>query len=149
MAKAEVLGEVTTPSGVVVVLDTGLMWLWSHDRPPVMAEGRYGAETEQAANSAADFQLVGPDAEAAGKAFDRQGHPCYLFDLPEKSWSSIRRMFRECVREHGFDVRLVRLKERVTHRARVDLALAYGNGAGPVQYQGLWAAAVGGVPADR
>lgn len=59
MANAEQLGEVTAPSGVVVLLDMGLMWLWSHDRPPVMQSGRYGPETEAAANSAIDFGVVG------------------------------------------------------------------------------------------
>ncbi len=148
MAGPEQLGEVTAPSGVVVVLDMGLMWLWSHDRPPVMRSGRYGPETEAAANSQADFEIVGPDAERAGVAFDRQADPLYLCDIPEHGWASIRRMFNRCVRENGLDARLVRLKERVTHRERVTRAVARG-GAGGVQFQGIWAVAAGGVPADQ
>jgi hypothetical protein len=148
MADVEHLGEVTAPSGVVVVLDMGLMWMWSGDQQPVMAAGRYDPETVAAANSQADFGIVGPDAERAGVAFDHQADPLYLCDIPQHGWARFRRKFNRFVRERGLDARLVRLKERLPHRARVARAVARG-GAGGVQYQGLWAAAAGGVPAGR
>jgi hypothetical protein len=147
MADAEQLGVVMAPSGMVVVLDMGLMWLWSGDRPPVMPEGRSDPETVAAANSQADFGLVGADAERAGVAFDHQADPLYLCDIPQHGWARFRRKFNRFVRERGFDARLVRLKERLTHRARVTRAVQRG-GAGGVQYQGIWAAAAGGVPTE-
>jgi hypothetical protein len=148
MADTEQLGEVTAPSGVVVVLDMGLMWLWSHDRPPVMPAGRYDPELVAAANSQADFGLVGPDAEQAGIAFDHQADPLSLCDIPRHGWARIRRKFNRFVRARGLDARLVRLKQRLTHRARVARAVARG-GAGGLQFQGIWAAAACGVPTDR
>jgi hypothetical protein len=148
MADTEQLGEVTAPSGIVVVLDMGLMWLWSHDRAPTMPAGRYDPETVAAANSQADFELVGPGAEPAGVAFDHQADPRYLCDIPRHGWTRLRRKFNRFVRTRGLDARLARLKQRLTHRARVARAVARG-GAGGVQFQGIWAAAAGGVPADR
>ncbi|MBY0232482.1 MAG: hypothetical protein K2W96_24655, partial [Gemmataceae bacterium] len=124
MAEPMLLGEATFPSGVAVVLDMGLMWLWSHDRPPVMPAGRYGPETEAAANSSADFAIEGPDAEVAGLAFDRQPDPLRLCDIPRAHWASFRKRFNAFVRERGFDARLVRLPERVSHRERVARAAA-------------------------
>ena len=62
MGEPELLGVVTAPSGIVVVLDMGLMWMWSGDQQPVMAAGRYDPETVAAANSKVDFTNlpVGP-----------------------------------------------------------------------------------------
>jgi hypothetical protein len=148
MADTELLGTVTAPSGIVVVLDMGLMWMWSHDRAPVMPPGRCDPETEAAANSQADFGLVGPDAEPAGIAFDHHADPLYLCDIPPHGWAGIRRKFNRFVRARGLDARVVRLEQQLTHRARVDRAVARG-GAGGLQFQGIWAAAVGGIPADR
>ncbi len=145
----EELGQVTAPSGTVLVIDTGLLKLWCHDRPPVMPEGAAPDDVVASANAATDFRLEGADAERAGRAFDRQWHPLFLYDIPSHGVEKVRESFAACVREHGLDARLVPLDQRVSHRRRVDEALTHGGGAGEVQFQGIRAVAVAGVPADR
>src|SRR5260370_38430555 len=118
------VGEVTVHSGVVLVIDTGLLHFWSHDRKPVMAEGDESPEVVASANWAAgqvDFRIDGPDAEKAGRAFNRQWNPFFLFDIPPHGVKVIRKAFRACVTEHGLDARLVPLDRRVPHRERAAL----------------------------
>jgi hypothetical protein len=140
------LGHVTVPSGVVLVIDTGLLHFWSHDRKPVMPEWAADEQTVAAANGQVDFRIDGPDAEKAGRLFDRQWNPFYLFDIPPHGVDPIRTSFRKCIEEHGLDARLVQLDRRISHRERIDLMLKTAP-AGEVQFQGLWACAVSGVPA--
>jgi hypothetical protein len=137
-AKVE-LGFVTAPSGSIVVLDPGYLHdgLWCGDREPRDPKGR--AE-------AADFAIEGKDAEAAGRAYDRQWHPRYLFDSAP---DTARAHFDPFVVERKLDARLRRLEPRVSHRARVDLAIEHGRGGGELMFNGLWAAAAGGLPRDR
>lgn len=141
------LGAVTVPSGIVLILDTGLLHFWSHDREPVMPEWASDPEIVAAANGQVDFRIEGADAEKAGRAFDRQWNPFYLFDIPPHGVEPIRKRFQQCVEEHNLDAHLVLLDQRIPHRRRVDLALAV-QPAGVVQFQGIWAIAVAEVPAD-
>jgi len=50
------------------------------------------------------------------------------------------------VREHKLDAHFEVINPRVPHRRRVDLAITQGRGAGEVQFHGIWAVAVSGVP---
>src|SRR6478609_1149036 len=80
-----VLGEVTCPSGHLVVMDGGYLSLWSGDRSPALTDPRLlGARDETMAwniRAAVDFEITGPDAVEAARAFDRQaGLTCY--DIP-------------------------------------------------------------------
>ncbi len=145
----EELGQVTVPSGIVLVIDTGLLKFWCHDRPPVMSEWAAPADVVAAANGGGDFRVEGPDAERAGRAFDRQWHPLFLYDIPAHGLEKIHSSFAACLQEHGLQARLVPLDQRVTHRRRVDVALAHGGPAGEVIFQGITAVAVAGVPSDR
>jgi len=144
----ERMGEVTAPSGVVLIVDTGLLHFWSHDRVPVMREGDADPETVTSANSQVDFRIDGPDAAKAGRAFDRQGNPLYLFDIPAHGIQTIERSFAQCVQEHGLDARLVQLPERVSHRRRIDLLREVLSSGGEIIFQGIWASVVPGVPSD-
>jgi hypothetical protein len=144
------LGEVTAPSGTLLVVDAGYLGLWCHDRPPHIPKGALGdAELEHKANESVDLRIEGPDAEAAGRAFHRQWHPGYLYDIPRDSLPSLEGSFRRHVLAHSWKAHLVILPERVTHLHRVELALAHGKGAGYVQLSGLGCVAVGGVPTDQ
>ncbi len=142
--KPEQLGVVGVPSGIVLLLDPGYLNLWSHDRPigpPAAAAGEIGPIV--------DLAIEGVDAEVAGKGFDRQPHPIYLFDIPRKSLTEMEKLFGGFVRKHGYRAALKVLKERVRHRRRVDLALARTPGGAVVQFHGVLACAVGGLPKDR
>src|SRR4051812_44575860 len=98
----ELLGEVTAPSGILLVLDMGLLNLWCHDRPPTMPEGVLGEESAASANAAGDFRIEEPNAERAGRAYDRQWHPLYLFDIPGQAVDDFRERFDRFAGEHGF-----------------------------------------------
>lgn len=149
--RPERLGEVTAPSGVVLVIDMGLLHFWSHDRPPLMQPWQASLETVASANSSIDLRIEGPDAAEAGRRFDLSGNPLYLFDRPPPGAGLhiIQRKFRACVRKHGLEAKLVRLPERVTHRRRVDLIREVYPAGGEVQFQGIWAVAVSDIPTDR
>jgi hypothetical protein len=129
---AEHLGELSCPSGIVLILDPGLRPLWRQDRP-------------LDADEATDFRIDGVDAERAAQLFDRQWHPRFLYDVPPEGVEEVRRSFARLTQQHDFDARLTALPERVTHRARLAQALEQG-GAGEVLFQGAWGAAVADAP---
>ncbi len=144
------LGEVSAPSGTLLIVDAGFLGLWCHDRPPHIPKGALGdAELEHKANDSVDLRIEGPDAEAAGKAFHRQWHPGYLYDIPRDALPSLEASFRRHVLSHHWKAHLVILPERVSHLHRVELALQQGQGAGYVQVSGLGCIAVGEVLQDR
>ncbi len=141
------LGQVTAPSGALLILDAGYLGLWSHDHPPHIPDGALGDPALEAkANSSVDLRIEGPDAEAAGRSFHRQWHPGYLLDIPADGLPSLEGAFRRHVLSNGWKAHLVALPDRVTHLHRVELALAHGKGAGYVQLSGLGCIAVGDVP---
>jgi hypothetical protein len=147
----ESLGEVTAPSGVLLIIDTGYLNLWCHDRPPVLPEGVLSnAQATARANTFVDVRVDGPDAVEAGKAFDRSWNPLYVFDASPESvgpGGKLTQAFAEIVSARSLRARLVP-QSLIPHRRRVDLALEYGSGAGEVQFHGLWAAVIA-VPNDR
>ena len=64
----EQLGVVTTRSGVLMIIDTGYLNLWSHSRKPVMPDGVLDTDEATArANSFVDLRVVGTDAERVGQ----------------------------------------------------------------------------------
>ena len=141
----ERLGQVLCPSGVLLALDGGLIWMWSHDRAPMLPEW---SEMAPIANTAVDVGIVGDDSEAAGIAFDRSNHPLYLFDRSQKVLAQLEQDFTRLVRDSGLKAWLEPLPERVPHHRRMQLALERGKGAGIVDYHGMWAGAFS-VPKDR
>lgn len=146
----ECLGEVTTPSGVVLVIDTGLLSLWSHDREPIVEEGSLSNQhIEETINSSIDLEIEGADAIAAGLSLNRQWHPRFLYDIPINGVSEMRRLLAESISNQRLEASLQAMAERIPHRRRVDLALEWGKGQGEVQYHGIPAVAVSGLPRDR
>lgn len=143
------LGEVEVPSGKVLVVDTGLLGLWSHDPPPLVEEGRLEPSTREAANSSVDLRIEGPDAERAEKACGREvGSTLHVFDVPRAGLAEFRTTFDARMKTHGLRARVVELPGRVPHRARIDLALASAP-AGNVSFHGMWAVAASSVPRGR
>src|SRR5215471_1293649 len=117
--KTERLGEVTTPSGAMFVVDMGFLELWCHDRPPVMPPGVLDEEGTSDVNDGADFRIEGPDAEKCGRHWDRRWHPLYHFDIPKHGLDEVRKSFSAFIAEHGYDAKLTKLRAKVTHRQRI------------------------------
>ena len=133
------LGEVEVPGGILLVLDPGLGRFWRHNGDP---RSPREADPEQF-----DLAIVGPDAIAAGKAYDRQFDPRYLFDVED--FAATEKHFATFTKERNLNARLERLDRRIPHVERARLAVEAGGGAGIVQYNNLWAVAVGRLPDNR
>jgi hypothetical protein len=145
----ELLGHLTAPSGTVLIIDTGLLNLWSHDRPPVPPPGVLPQTTEDLANASVDLLIEGPDALVAGSAFGRQPwSPLHLCDIPQAHLTELTTAFDDSVCAHCFNARLRELPNRIPHRTRVDLTLDAAP-AGVVQFHGVWAIAAGHLPTTR
>jgi hypothetical protein len=145
----EQLGVVTTRSGILILIDTGYLNLWSHDKKPLMPDGVLSNDEATArANSSVDLHIVGSDAERVGRLLNVSWHPLFVYDQP---WDNVdlREKFAELIRKSQFDARLEVMAERVPHRKRVDFAIEQGRGAGEIQFHGVWAVAVSGAPSDR
>ena len=143
------LGVVTSKSGVLIVIDTGYLNLWSHDRTPAVPDGLLSNdEVTKRANSSVDLRIVGSDAERAGRLLGWSWHPLYVYDQPQ-GFSHLQVKLDEIVREDHLDARLEVVTPRIPHRKRADLALAQGSGAGEVQLHGISAVVIGNVPSDR
>jgi len=146
MPHIEELGVVTTRSGVLTVIDTGYLNLWSHDHTPLVPPGSLDTEEQtQRANSFVDLHLVGQDAERAGVLLDMSWHPSYLYDQPPEH-PELQSKLDQLVGKHKLDAHFEVINPRISHRQRVDFALAHGKGAGEVQFHGIWACVVSGVP---
>jgi hypothetical protein len=139
MSESVVLGEINTPSGVLVVLDPGFGRFWRHDAEP--------RSPRQADDDEIDMRIVGPDAVAAGRTYDRQFDPRYLFDIPVAYAEQVQAQFNAFAAERGFDARAERLSHRVPHLERTRLAVEIGGDIGVVTFNRLWAVACNGLPA--
>lgn len=145
------LGDITCPSGELVVVDAGYLRMWSGDRSPATLDPAVvplndRERSKDAITRGVDFDVAGPDAEAAAGSFDRQAG-LTLYDIPGDHAGSFRASFREHCRTEGFDAELVARQTRVPHRERARRAAAAG-GQEFVVF-GLPVVAVGGLPVDR
>jgi len=131
------LGEVELPSGILLILDPGLARYWCGADDPSRADGD---------EPCTDLAIVGPDAVDAGRTYDRQYDPRYLYDVRDVARMQAR--FAAHCDEMGFDARAERI-DRVPHLTRALTVLDVGDGAGVVPYAGLWAVVVAGLPRNR
>src|SRR5262245_53474048 len=127
------LGNVDLPTGVLVLLDPGLGRFWRHDGDPKSPRKTDAPEV--------DLEITGPDAEAAGRAYNRQFDPMFLFDIPRDSVDASIARFTGFCAEKRFDASAAARGERVAHTERTKHALAAGDGLGVVQYNQNWAVA--------
>lgn len=147
--KLEELGTVTTLSGQLIILDTGCLNLWSHDKIPVLSDGIL--ETPEAtadANSSVDLHLVGSDAEEAGKLLGMSWHPLYVYDQTPDHFELSRKL-DEIIRLHKLDARFETISPRIPHLQRTRFAIDYGKGAGEVQFHGIWGVAFESAPIGK
>jgi hypothetical protein len=146
----EQLGEVTSPSGVVMIVDTGLLWMWCHDRPPDLSEGRVPPEIVQSANESIDYRIEGPDAVTAAKTWAGPCQPLFLYDRPPPDKiGPLQEKIDEYLRQNGLVAKLVPLRERVTHRQRIDKLLEFSSLGGEIFFGGAWGTVIAGLPTDR
>ncbi|WP_305783600.1 hypothetical protein [Symbioplanes lichenis] len=131
MADEVLLGEITCPSGTLVLLDGGYLGLWSGER----AGGR-----------AVDFEVHGPDAVPAARTFDR-GPGLALYDVPAHWAPGFAAMFRRHCAERGLDATLTAHPRQIPHRDRARRAIAAGRPDFPMM--GVPVVPVGAVPPDR
>jgi hypothetical protein len=149
MSNLEQIGTVTTRSGGLIVVDTGYLGIWSHDRPPVLPDGSLSTDEDtRRANSFVDLRIIGSDAERAGQMLDMSWNPFLVYDQPPE-YAELDEKLQELVRKYSLDARFEVVSPRIPHRERVDLALKYGAGAGEIQFHGIWAAVVEGVPIGK
>jgi hypothetical protein len=133
---AELLGEVTVPSRVLVLVDAGLLGIWDGSRDDL-------PET-------VDFRVEGPSAMEAGRRFDRSWHPRYWYDIPRDKAEEARKQFYAFVAAEELEAELVEVAGGVPHRQRIALALEHGGGRfGVLEFFGIQSPVVAGVPQDR
>ncbi|ALG06163.1 hypothetical protein [Kibdelosporangium phytohabitans] len=144
------LGQITCPSGHLVVADGGYLGAWSGERSPAeidpvlleIDDPRLAKEI----SGAVDFAITGPDAEAAAAAYDRQAGVS-LYDIPMSHVQDLPAQFAEFCQDQGFDARAEPQPERVPHRERVRRSISRGDGGFFVF--GVPVVTVGGLPTDR
>ncbi len=120
-------------------MDGGYLGLWSGDRSP--------DEIDQPdAVPAVDLEIVGPDANAAARSFDRQAGRT-LYDIPQHGSAEFTELFDRHCGEHGLAASLRAFDRRVPHRDRVRRVIAEGDPDFVIS--GVPVIAVGGLPNDR
>jgi hypothetical protein len=103
MPGREQLGFVTCPSGVLTVIDTGYLGMWSHDQPPMLPDGALDTEEATArANIAVDLHAVGADAEQAGRMLEMSWHPLFIYDQPPDH-PELDKKLADIVSQHGLN----------------------------------------------
>ncbi len=144
------LGEISCPSGTLVVIDSGHLGFWSGERSPAEIDpsllGIDDAAMAADVLGSVDFAVVGPDASEAVRSFDRQPG-AMLHDIPASRTAALEAMFDEHCRASGLVARLEALPSREPHAQRVRRTVAEGGG-GFLMF-GVPVVAVGGVPRDR
>ncbi|MFD7257928.1 hypothetical protein [Streptomyces sp. NPDC059874] len=150
MEEIVMLGEISCPSGTLVVVDGGHLGVWSGERSPAEIDPALlgvddPAMAAEVLNSV-DFAVVGPDASAAARTFGRQPG-AMLHDIPASRAARLETMFEEHCRATGLDARLAALPHREPHAQRARRTAAEGGGC--FLMFGAPVVAVGGVPTDR
>lgn len=112
-----VLGDVSCPSGQLVLMDGGYLGLWSGERSP---------DANPDAAAAIDFEITGLDAARAARSFDRQSGR-RLYDIPHDAAEKFAAGFDEHCREQGLTASLRPFPQRIPHRERVRHAIAGGD----------------------
>ena len=141
----EALGTVSCPSGDLVVLDFGLLRLWSGDDPPHVEEGVMPADIAARANASADFEIVGPDAQAVAAQLDLAAvKGRFAFDLAADG-ELIRERVAAVCSSTGLDARVESI-DRMPHGQRLRRLLDEHPEGAEVPFHGVWGVAVRGVP---
>lgn len=145
----ELVGTVTCPTGDLLLLDFGLLELWSGDETPVLEGGTriVSDRIAQIANQAVDLEIVGPDAGAVAEHLALYGvRGRYAFDIADTATFSER--FRAVCASTGLQATFHSI-DRMPHRQRLLRLLDESPGGVEVPFNGVLGVAVRGVPRDR
>lgn len=146
MADIRDLGTVRLTSGSLVVVDFGLLHLWSHDSPPILDAALVGEAVAGRANAALDFEIVGRDHFDLAKAIDLAAvKGTFVFDRPSDSVDALAEGVQGLVERNGFDAELRQIA-RMPHGDRARVLLDQTPTGAEVQFHGPWAVAAGGLP---
>lgn len=138
-----------TGSGDLLLLDFGLLRLWSADRPPVLEEGVAEPEVVEAANAAGDYEIVGPDAAAVAGLVDLAAvKGRFGFDLPQAGAAHLRDAVAAICAREGLRAEVAPV-DRMSHLERLGRLLAASPGGAEVPFHGMWGVAVRGLPTGR
>lgn len=145
------LGTVRAPSGILVVVDAGYAGLWCHAARDFQDDSGWPLSDQacQIVKDSVDIRVIGPNAAEAGRRFNRQWHPLWLYDIPREAVAEMKRLFQDTITPLGLDATVVVNHQRVSHRERVGFALEQGGGTGEIQIAGVWASVCGDIPADQ
>lgn len=138
----ELLGEVTCPSGKLLVIDMGMLGIWTHAEPPLLPEWAAPPETVERANACLDYWVEGADATAATAIFGRT--PGWLFDRP----ADFAATFQSALAEQGLSALLSPRPSRIPHRQRADIAVGNDRGYGVTEFHGMWASSIARLPTE-
>jgi hypothetical protein len=143
------LGDITCPSGALVVIDGGYLGVWSGTRSPAEIDPELlGVDDPAVADdirNAVDFEIVGPDARAAEAMVRGRQAGISLYDVPASSAADFRSAFDSLCRDANLDA-TPRATDRVPHRER---ARRCGPTGGGFLAFGIPVVAIEGLPRDR
>ncbi len=142
----EPLGEATAPSGVLLLVDPGLLDFWRHDRPPLLPPGTLPSAKLEEANTASDIEIVGDERRRLARVVDRQVHSRFIYDVPRSRIEYVVESVALAARRYRVPATARRLLDRIPHRKRADLAVEDGGGAGMVPMGPVTLAAIGDLP---
>ncbi len=117
------LGRLSIPSGRVLLLDPLSLPVWRRTATP-------------SARARVDLEITGPGGATIEKVYMEQSHPRFLFDRPADLADAAVATARCMARGAGIEASARVLPEQVPHRARVELALELGGGAGEIEARG-------------
>jgi len=142
------LGEITCPSGELVVIDGGYLGVWSGDRSPAEVDpaalGIDDPATAEDIRGAVDFDIDGPDAAAAARLLFGRKPGLSLYDVPASAASDFQAAFAALCEDERLNASLHSLG-RVPHRERARRCAA----GGSFLAFGVPVVAIGGLPQDR
>lgn len=144
----EDLGVVRSQNGDLLLLDFGLLRMWSGDEAPVLDDRVGGPELAARANAAVDLEIVGPDAAEVAQRLDLAAvKGRYAFDSPSDSTLIQDRVSAVCAAE-GLQASVRRI-DRTPHHERVRRLLDEDPYGVEVPFHGVWGVAIRGVPSGR
>lgn len=145
------IGEVTLPSGNLVLVDMGALGQWSHEAPHYadLSGSTWADAVGASRGDFGDMRVTGPDAAAALVAFVEAHGTGYLFDVNAPQAERAQEMFAAVVDKKGLDAKLEPAPIRIGHGQRVRMLVEAGLSHAGFSFAHVNAITVHGLPNDR